>query len=418
MKKNILIAASMGISVFSWAQKQNIQSANNYLRDKDYDKAIEYIEKAVNDPSTKDDPKAWFVRGNIYMTMHDDGGFKDKAPYREAARSYMKANELKANYEKNSITQGLLVGAYSYYNDAAKAYNAKNYVEAYDYATQVASIHDMEGGKRYADNKGFDTVKSQAMTIGAYSAYYNKDYDKAIPVLQAMKNDPIGKSANAYLLLADIYKTQNKDAEYLAILEEGKKQYPDNQNLRNEELNYYIRTGKQDELMKKLEAAVASDPNNAELQFNLANGYNNMAFPKSGPKPANLAELIGKAEGAYSKALTVNPNSAEYNYNLGVLYYNQATEINEQMNNIPDDRSAASKKRYDDLLPKRDAMFTKALPYLEKTISILEPKATNLNEDDRFTYKSSLMAAREIYARQDKLDKAGELKKKLELITQ
>lgn len=414
MKKTILIAASIGFSTLGWAQKQNIQSANNYLRDKDYDKAIEYIEKAVNDPSTKDDPKAWYVRGNIYMTMHDDGGFKDKAPYREAAKSYMKANELKANYEKAAITQGLLVSAYSYYNDAANAYNAKKYTEAYDYATQVAAIRDMEGGKRYAENKGFDTVRSQAMTIGAYSAYYDKQYDKALPVLLAMKNDPIGKSANNYLLLADVYKNQNKDAEYLAVLEEGKKAYPDNQNLRNEELNYYIRTGKQDELMKKLEVAVAADPNNAELQFNLANGYNNMAFPKSGPKPANYAELLGKAEAAYNKALEISPNSAEYSYNLGVLYYNQATEINEQMNNVPDDRSAASKKRYDDLTTKRDAMFAKALPHLEKTIAILEPKVGKLTEDDRFTYRASLQAAKEIYARQNKLDKSAELKKKLE----
>lgn len=417
MKKTVLIAAGMAISTLGWAQKQNIQSANNYLRDKEYTKALEYIEKAINDPSTKDDPKAWFVRGNIYMAMQEDGGYKDKAPYREAAKSYMKAAELKPTYEKDVITQSMLVDAYNFYNDAATAYNAKNYSDAYNYAMQMDAIHNFEGGKRYAGNKAFDTVAVQGMVIGAYSAYYDKNFDNAIPILQTLKSNPIGKTPNVYLLLADIYKNQNKDAEFLAIIDEARKQYPDNQNIRNEELNYYIRTGKQDLLVKKLEDAVAADPNNADLQFNLANTYNSMAFPKSGSKPANFADLVNKAEAAYANALKVNPASAEYNYNTGALYYNQATEINNQMNAI-EGTSAAAQKKYNELQVQRDALFEKSLPYLEKTITALEPKVNSLSDDDKLTYRSSLMAAREIYARQNKLDKSGELKKKLEAMPQ
>lgn len=418
MKKFILITAAMGVTLFSWAQKQNIQSANNYLRDKDYTKALEFIDKAVTDPSTKDDPKAWFVRGNIYMAMQEDAGFKAQKPYREAVKSYMKVAELKPTYESGVITQNLLASAYSYYNDAVNAYNSKNYQDAINFAQEVANIHNLEGGKRYAGNKPFDTVSAQGLQIGAYAAYYGEKYDAAIPMLQAMKNDPIARNANVYLLLADIYKKQNNDAQYVAIVEEARKQYPDNLNIRNEELNYYIRTGKQDLLMKKLEEAVAADPNSAELQFNLANGYNSMANPKDAagkelPKPANYAELIGKAETAYMNALKASPNNPEYNYNTGVLYYNQATEFNNQMNAIKGS-SAAEQKKYDDLMKKRDALFAKALPFLEKTFTTMEPNVASLNEQDRFTYRASLQAAREIYARQNQLDKAAELKKKLE----
>lgn len=418
MKKSILIVASMGITVLGWAQKQNIQSANNYFRDKEYTRALEFIEKAVNDPSTKDDPKAWFVRGTIYMAMQDDAAYKAQAPYREAAKSYMKVVELKPKHEEGVVSQNLLAAAYAYYNDAVNAYNSKNYADAVNFAQQVATIHNLEGGKRYAANKPFDTVAVQGVTIGAYSAYYGEQYDAAIPMLQSLKNDPIGKTPNAYLLLADIYKKQNKDAEFLAIVEEGRKQFPDNMNIRNEELNYYIKTGKQDILMKKLEDAVTADPNNAELIYNLANGYNNMANPKDAngkelPKPANYTDLIAKAEAAYLNVIKVSPNNAEYNYNTGVLYYNQATAINNQMNEIKGN-SPAEQKKYGELQAKRDAMFGKSLPYLEKTASIMEPNAANLNEDDRRTYRASLQAAREIYARQNQLDKAAELKKKLE----
>ncbi|RYD55954.1 MAG: hypothetical protein EOP56_13535 [Sphingobacteriales bacterium] len=418
MKKSILIAAAMGVTMSGWAQKQNIQSANNYYRDKEYKKALEYIDKAINDPSTKDDPKAWYIRGSIYMAMNEDLAYKAEKPYREAVASYMKAAELKPTYESSVITQNLLASAYAYYNDAVNEYNNKNYQNATDFAQKVIAIRNLEGGKRYAANKPFDTVAAQGLQIGAFAAYYGEKYDAAIPMLTAMKNDPIAKNANVYLLLADIYKKQNSDAQYLAILDEARKQYPDNQNIRNEELNYYIRTGKQDMLIKKLEEAVAADPNSAELQFNLANGYNGMANPKDASgkelaKPANYAELLGKAETAYTSALKTSPNNAEYNYNAGVLYYNQATEFNNQMNAIKGN-SAAEQKKYDDLLKKRDAMFAKALPYLEKAASIMEPNLTSLGDQDKMTYRASLQASREIYARQNQLDKAAEMKKKIE----
>ena len=82
MKKITLIAAGIGITFSSFGQKQNIQSANNMLKEKDYDRALEYINLAANDPSTKDDPKTYFVKGNIYMNMQSEPKYKDSYPYR------------------------------------------------------------------------------------------------------------------------------------------------------------------------------------------------------------------------------------------------------------------------------------------------------------------------------------------------
>ena len=77
--------------------------------------------------------------------------------------------------------------------------------------------------------------------LQAFSAYYNKKYDEALPSLLALKADPVGRSANVYLSLVDLYKAQNKESEILPLIEEGRKLYPENESLRNEELNYYIK---------------------------------------------------------------------------------------------------------------------------------------------------------------------------------
>lgn len=429
MKKAILIAAAVSITTLSWAQKQNIQTANDYLRDKDYDKAVEYINLAVNNPDTKDNAKAWYTRGNIYMSMQNEPGKNSNSPYREAATSFMKAAQLDAKYEKDAVTQALMVAAYSYYNDAVGAFNKKEYEQSYQLAKSAIDIHDMEGGKRFA-NKNFDTVSASALMIQSYSALYAKKYDDALVLLQALKANPIEKNANVYLALVDVYRSLNKDAEMIAIIEEGKAQYPDNVNLRNEELNYYIKAGKQDVLMKKLEDAVAKDPNNAELQFNLANGYNNLAFPKdtSGKeltKPANFDELIGKAESSYQKALAIDGSNGGYNYNMGVLYYNLATDYNKRMNELADiinkSKVPAEKKKHEDNYAKlnasRDANFEKALPFLVKTVAAYEPNVKNLGSDDKYSYRNALIALKEIYARKNDMSKSAEYKAKLEALS-
>jgi len=426
MKKAILITAGVAFSSLSWAQKQNIQTANDYLREKEYDKAVEYINLAIDNPDTKDNVKAWFTRGNIYMAMQNEPGKNANNPYREAAKSFQKAAQLDAKYEKDAVTSALMISAYNYYNDAVGAYNKKEYEQAMQLAKSTVDIHDMEGGKRFA-NKGFDTVSASALMIESYSALYAKKYDEALVLLQALKVNPIEKNANVYLALVDVYRSLNKDAEMIAIIEEGKAQYPDNTNLRNEELNYYIKTGKSDILMKKLEDAVAKEPNNAELQFNLANGYNNLAFPKDAngkelPKPANFEELFSKAEATYQKALAIDGVNGGYNYNMGVLYYNLATDNNKRMNELADiinkSKNPAEKKKNEDSYAKlnttRDANFEKALPYLVKTVTAYEPNAKSLSSDDKFSYQSALIALKEIYARKNDMTKSAEYKAKLD----
>ena len=297
------------------------------------------------------------------------------------------------------------------------AFNDKKYDDAMSFMKTTVDIHGLDGGKRFV-NKSFDTVAAQSKMIAAYSAVYANKAEEALPLLLAAKNDPLAVNANIYVMLSEVYRQQNKDAEFMAILDEGASKYPDNDNIRVQQLNYYIKSGKQDVIIAKLEEAIAKNPSNASYQMQLANTYNTMANPKDAsgndlPKPANSSELMDKAEGHYLAALKIDANNVGYQYNTGALYFNQATEVNNQMNKVTG-TSAAETKKYDELKVKRDGYFEKAIPYLEKTYTTLEPNKSSWTDDDRFYYQSSLVALREIYARQNKLDKAKELKDKLD----
>lgn len=418
MKSRVLVVAAMLTVTAGYAQKKNIQSASNSLKFKEYKEAMEYIETAVKDPSTKDDAKAWLVRGAIYLSMDQDPGYADKGYYKEAITSYKKVITLRSNYETEAVNSGLMYGAYKAYNSSVISYNGKKWDDAYESAKITVDIHDMDGGMRF-NNPGFDTVASGALVIQAYSAFYNNQADKALPVLEKLKSNPIeGNNANTYLIIADVYKKKGDQAKELATIEEAKAKFPNNPNIRNEELNFYIRTKQQDKLIAKLQEAVTSDPENAVYQYNLANAYTNMAFPKKSDgtadaAPANYADLLAKAEKGFEKAIANDPENVGYHYDMGVLYFNQAAAVTEQMNLVTG-TTAADDKKYNELKAEREVLFQKAFPHLETVFKAYESKVNTLDEDNKSIYKSAIAAMREIYARQNNLEKAAELKKKFE----
>lgn len=417
MKQLVLALAVAGmVTSAANAQQKNIQSASNSLRNKEYKEAIEFIDQAIKDPSTADNPKAWAMRGQIYLAMDQDKANADKEYYKEAVASYIKVVELKSGYEPEQVNKNLVYGAYQSYNKAVTTYNAKNFDAAFDAAKMTVDIRNLEGGKRFAADKNFDTIAASALLLQAYSAFYNNQIDKALPVLEALKNNPIeGNNANTYMIIIDAYGKKGDDAKVLATIEEGKKRFPTNTNLRNEELNYYIRTKQQDKLLQKLEDAVKSEPGNAVYQYNLANAYTNMAFAE-GNKPANYDELLTKAEAGFTKAITADPDNIGYHYDMGVLYFNQASRITEEMNNHTG-ATPAEEKKWNELNKVREEKFNKAFPHLEKVYTTYEPKLASLDNDNKNMYISSVSAIREMYARQNKLDKASEMKKKLDAAT-
>ncbi len=420
MKKVVLIAAGIGLSFVAVAQKSQIRSANNYIGEKNYDKAQKAIEAAINDPDTKDDPYAWYTRGNVFLAMQQEKGNEEKEYYREAGKSYKKAATLDPGYKKDELNAKLFGVAIFNFNDGLKAFEKTDYPRAFASFEEVFDIYNINEGKRFSgkDWVKFDTIAQQSRLYQGYSAYYNKQYDQAVSLLEAAKENPIAKNANIYLMLADIYDERKNEDQLKAVLAEGKTAFPQEKAIVNRELNYYIKTNQADQLVAKIEDALQKDPENAALIFTLAMSYDNMANPKEGgkdlPKPANYAELFSKAETAYNQAIKAE-DKPEYNYQIGALYYNRAVLLNEEMNAITGSSSAEMKK-YDGLKAERDEWFKKSLPFMEKVVTSLEPKASSLNGQDLETYQNAIMAAREIYAKQNRLQEATEYKKKFEAL--
>jgi len=417
MKKAIVIIATLGLAFQGIAQEKYIVSASVALNANKLDEAKENIDKAMASPETKEKPKALFVKGETYMAMQVSDKYKAENPYREGAQAIFKLLDVKPDYEKETVDQLLAVIAYLYYNDGVKAYNDKKFPEASDFMKSVVKVHDL-GAKRFekypaAMLKKFDTISADANQTIANCAYYSGQYEESIPLLTTVKNNPITRTPSVYECLIDADNRLKKTTEAHAAIDEGRKYFPDDVTLRNYELNFYISSGKQDEIIKKLEEASAKDPKNGDILFNIATTYLDMAIPKGQPKPANSADLLAKADDAFQRALKVAPDNELINYNYGSMFYNQAIEFNNQMNAVTG-TSDADQKKYDDLKAKRDGMFTKSTPYFEKAYTQYQAREKQLKGEDLGTYKNTILALKEVYARQGKMDKSAEMKTKYE----
>jgi len=416
----ILIIATFAVAFQGTAQDKYVTSALTALKSNNLEEAKENIDRAMSSPESKEKAKTLFAKAQVYFTMQSADKYKASNPYREGAQALFKLLEVKPDYEKTTVDQYLLIAGIYYFNDGVKAYNDKKYAESGDLMKNVVKILDMKSTRKFEnipEPKKFDTISAEAYQTLANSAYYEAKstgkYEDAISLLVKVKNNPITKNPTVYQCLIDAYDKQKNSTEYYATIQEARKLFPDDVTLRNYELNYFIKSGKQEDLIKKLEEAAIKEPNNSDILFNIATTYLGMANPKDGKKPANTAELTAKSEDAFSRALKLSPENPGYNYNFGALYYNQATDYNDQMNAITGS-SSADLKKYDDLKAKRDALFNKSMPYFEKAYTLLLPNENSLRGEDMNTYKSTLLALKEVYARQNKLDKSSEMKKKYE----
>jgi tetratricopeptide (TPR) repeat protein len=200
---------------------------------------------------------------------------------------------------------------------------------------------------------------------------------------------------SVYRSLSRIYRQDGKTDSALHVLGLGRKRFPQDKSLIIDELNLYLDLGRLTEMIPKLQQAIHVDSTNANLHFALGTAYENLANKQE--DSARKQHYIDSASIAYNNAIEIRPEYFDAVYNLGAMYYNQATDIIQKMNELGIDQE----DKYAQLKKKRNKLYNKALPHLEKAHE-LEPSDEN-----------TIRALKEIYARLNAKEKYKKMEKKL-----
>lgn len=377
--KRLLVLFGVILSLNSYSQKSAVQTAYNYLRYDDLDKAKEAIDGAATSESTIGYAKTWYYRGSIYHAIYESTKPKfdplKPGSLNEARISYEKTLELDTKNEfKDDVMKRLEVVASQCLNNGVDNYKEGKYADALK--SFQASVD--------LNKKFFKRTDTLAIYNAGLAA------DKLGDVTTALNNFKILTAASyggsrLYSLMANMYLDKKDTANALLTINEGRQKFPEDATLITQGLNIYLSSGRDAEAFSQNEEAIKADPNNAVLYY----------------IKGNLADKLGKMEEAvtaYKKSIEIKPDYFDAVYNLGAMYFNDGAEMANKANKIPANKVA----EYDAAKKKFESKFKEALPYLEK--------AHQLNSTDVATMES----LRQLYTRLGDLVKSGEMKKKIE----
>ena len=316
------------------------------MRSGDFDKAVEFIEPAIDNAKTMADPKTWVYRGQIYQSIvasEEVFSVDKKTALQKAAQSFEKAKELDSKDRwVDQITFGLQQVKALAINSGIGAYNDESFEDSRDYFLMGADIAAADGD--------IDTLAIYNAGLAAEQA---EDYDVAIE--QYRKAAKVGYlGPNIYLYMANLYQKREMPEKYLEVVKEGRAAYPEDADLIVYELNYYLQNGKFEEAENNLKLAIEKEPDNKQLRFSLGVVYDNLGRRDDAKK-------------AYEEAIALDSDYFDPTFNLGAMYFNQGVEMNNAANDIKDN------KKYNEARAEAKKVFEKAQPFLEKAHK-LEPK--------------------------------------------
>ena len=385
MMKNVLLTLLLlVITTLTFAQSHNVVNASIALRNEEFVDAKKYIDEAYKTESTSNDAKMWNYRSQIYLKialkeakLDADAVFKATEAHLKCLQTDKKGRVIVRKWTaEEDVLAGLIQCGYKLFNNAIEEYNAGNYkssLKHYDAIFQIIPLDTENQLKRG------NITKETILYNSFFASNKMKDNSKSKEYLQKLIdinfNEPAIYVQMSIILIEE--EKMEKALEYLAL---GRESFEEDQGLINTQINWYIQLGRTTELIGKLGEAIALDEENELLYFNRGTIYDQKGD-------------IENAEQDYLTALELNPSAFGANYNLGALYFNQGVATKNKANATSDN------SLYKKLNKEADAVFAKALPYLEA--------AHIINTED----KNTLLSLKQLYYLNNDYAKSDEMKK-------
>ena len=397
MKIKFLIAGVLGMaSTVAFAQKYEVTNAketfDKYVTlnklpatyaeaDKNLLAARASIDKASLNAKTATLPETYALKAAIYssLAMHDTSAVKTLPLYATAEEAYKKAKELDATgANKALISEATTQLAQYQLNSGIKAFQAKSYDSAYTSFNNYQTLLPTD---------------TTAMYYTGLAAVQAKKYPEALANYNKLLPTQFSKRESIYLDMSTLYLQQNDTTNALKYATEGVEKFPSNSDLRRREIEIGLQTGKAQEIVGKIQAAIGNDPKNKTLYYYAGLTYtsfgNNVADDitklkkteganlKESTLPAFVAKLtplqakkddyMAKAVDMYKKAIELDPAYYEANLNMGFSILAQAIDTYNFANSyLP----ASKQKEYTAALAKVATVAENAKPYLLKAIEL------------------------------------------------
>ncbi|MFK7031964.1 tetratricopeptide repeat protein [Flavobacterium oreochromis] len=393
--KSLSLVTALFLSVTAIAQKDDIKAAEKALKSGNPTEAkaaldkIEYMVVNLDNPTKA---QYYFVLGNVNLELAKKNIEEGKSLV-AAAKAYNELKNTEASSGKSKYTgqveTSLIEVKRLLTNSAIADSNAKRFKES---AQKLYEVY------------GLDKKDTTMLYYAAGTAINGEDYDSALSYYKMLKDLKYSGKATNYLaknksngqeetfasakdrdfsvkigtheaprtenvpskrgeIVKNIALILNQKGDLAAAkraVEEAIQANPGDTSLYTAGMEVALKANDYATYKKFAQEALAKDPNNADLFYNLG-----VISGQSNDKQAKI-----DAEGYYLKAIQIDPRYKNAYLNLGVLKLDGEKEIVDQMNKLG--TSAADMKKYEALKVKRENLYKSAIPHLEKAYELFE----------------------------------------------
>ena len=413
MKRQIALVVLGLFTVTAFAQKDELKTAEKAIKKQDFATAVSAINSAeglIANADEKTKSKFYFLKGQAF------GGNKE---YEKAAKAY---NDLfafekstgKERYSDDAIPllntlkdevnkNGFALYEAKNYKEAAKAFyvrytldkkdtlflsnaaqlalQSQDFDTAYDYYSQLkdlgyTGIKEVYGAIDKDSNKKITFNSKEEMNLMMKSGKY---------INNSITNSP-SKRNDILKNLVTILTKQQKNDEAITLVQELRKQEPDNFQLLLTEAYIYNDLKQPKKFEALMKEATDKDPMNPDLYYNIGIvNYNE--------------KNIEQAEKYFTKALEINPDYPKGNWMLANTLILKDGDLVTKMNALP----MSDVKNYSKYEAERKSLFNKILPFLIKA-------------DKEERSESTVRMLIGVYDQLEKNDEATALRKVLETL--
>jgi tetratricopeptide (TPR) repeat protein len=336
------------------AQVALLDRVYDFIQSRDYKRAQEAITLAEKNVTTSNDARTYYLKAFVNKELFLSASTPtDRQAYRAVLlTSLERCRQLDHDGTFKQATRELedfvLAGIF---NEASDLYNSQQFKACIDPFMQYCRITSKEDD-HWLDAHYF---------IGT-SYYELQQWDSAAHYLEFVKAKNYDEPM-VYVDLTYLYHSQQNQTLALQTIEEGVSRYPGFYDLEVAQLNVLVSAHRYDTLERVLTSFLGKNPDHVEALMMAGTVYE-----RKRPK-GEMSSYFLKAESVYKHVIELEPKHVDANYNLGVLYYNEAVDIVNK-NDIDTDMDELTK-----ILEKSTELFEKALPYL---LTIYETEKGNM----------------------------------------
>ena len=284
---------------------------------------------------------------NVTKPVYEDALEGAVDAYRKAYEVDLKKSKLK------DITEGLANVSKKYLDEGMNRYMLNDLVGAsvlFEKAAETSAVEPLA------------KVDTTALYNAGFTALVSKDLERAKKFFEkCLEVGYYYEGGEVFAKLADVYNQLGDKEKSAEVLEMGFTKFPQSQSILIGLINYYLESNKDtDRLFVLIDEAKKNEPDNASLYYVEGNIYNELGDKEN-------------AVNSYYKCAEINPDY-EYGYiGAGVMFYNMAIEILDKAQNEFDDA------KYNALLSQCEEVLTKALDPFEKAFNVTKDETLKVN---------------------------------------